>query len=255
MHHGLHGTTIGSQREEIWRQMFETIVPKKFVIERSVFIIDSSYDSKASKESQDGISKEVDLAIIDENYTPYIFKYGNLKFVPIEAVAAVVECKSKSSKEEDLEAWIKRIDKLKTAGEGIARMAPNFPQLPPTQKATRPLKIFCGLSDTTTDFDFKIVAEKTDGKSHLKIESKNQDWTLEQWHEYLNSPGSESGNPNIPVVDLSKYNLQNYIVEKESEEISLLTFNFQLNQLLMIINNPMLFPHLAYVRMFNKLDK
>ena len=33
--------------------------------------------------------------------------------------------------------------------------------------------------------------------------------------------------------------------------LSLLTFHFQLNQLLMLINNPMMFPHLAYVKMFD----
>ena len=37
-----HGPTIGGFREDIWREMFEQIVPKKFVIEQSVFIIDSA---------------------------------------------------------------------------------------------------------------------------------------------------------------------------------------------------------------------
>lgn len=36
-----HGSTIGRYREKIWEEMFESIVPKKFVIEQSVFIIDS----------------------------------------------------------------------------------------------------------------------------------------------------------------------------------------------------------------------
>ncbi|MCL1990462.1 MAG: hypothetical protein FWG67_06175 [Defluviitaleaceae bacterium] len=251
MAHDLHPTTAGSAREDIWCRMFEQIVPKKFVIESSVFIIDSNFYDDSDKDLT-GVSNEVDLAIIDEMYTPYIFRYGKLKFVPIEAVAAVVECKSTGSKKEDLEAWIDRIDDLKTDGRGIARTALNFPELPPTQKKTKPLKIFCGLSGTTANFDFKIIAKKTDVKSYLQIKSKNQDWTLEQWHKYLNSPGNEAGLSHIPVVDLSKYKLQNYVVKKDDEEISLLTFNFQLNQLLMIINNPILFPHRAYVKMFNE---
>lgn len=90
MKHDIHGGTVGSQREDVWKQLFEMIVPKKFVIEESIFIIDSSWNNKKSRsEKQIGISKEVDLAIIDENYTPYIFRYGKLKFVPIEAVAVV----------------------------------------------------------------------------------------------------------------------------------------------------------------------
>ena len=71
-----HGSTIGRYREKIWEEMFESIVPKKFVIEQSVFIIDS----------KGNVSNEVDLAIFDEMYTPYVFRYGEIKFIPIEAV-------------------------------------------------------------------------------------------------------------------------------------------------------------------------
>uniref|UniRef100_UPI0034E8BE75 DUF6602 domain-containing protein n=2 Tax=Enterocloster clostridioformis TaxID=1531 RepID=UPI0034E8BE75 len=44
----------------MWLQLFQMIVPNKFVIEHSVFIIDSAGN----------VSKEVDLAIIN-TYTPY----------------------------------------------------------------------------------------------------------------------------------------------------------------------------------------
>ena len=37
-----HGTTVGGFREDLWKEMFENIVPKKFVVEQSVFIIDSN---------------------------------------------------------------------------------------------------------------------------------------------------------------------------------------------------------------------
>lgn len=60
------------------------VIPKKYCIEQGVFIIDS-YGK---------ISNEVDLAVFDEMYTPYIFNYEEIKFIPIEAVAAVIQCKS-----------------------------------------------------------------------------------------------------------------------------------------------------------------
>jgi hypothetical protein len=44
--------------------------------------------------------------------------------------------------------------------------------------------------------------------------------------------------------------LSDLAVSNNGKESSLLTLIFQLNQLLMIINNPMLFPHKAYVEMF-----
>lgn len=62
MKHSLHGTTIGSAREDMWKQLFEMIIPKKFVIEQSIFIIDSNFDKN---DPQKGISKEVDLAYVD----------------------------------------------------------------------------------------------------------------------------------------------------------------------------------------------
>lgn len=46
--------------------------------------------------------------------------------------------------------------------------------------------------------------------------------------------------------------LNDYRVSSNGEDISLLSFNFMLNQLLMLINNPMFFPHRAYVKLFNK---
>ncbi|WP_213531661.1 DUF6602 domain-containing protein [Paenibacillus cisolokensis] len=58
-----HHVTTGTFREDIWRSLFEQIIPRKFSIEQSVFIMDS----------QKRVSKEVDLAIFDEMYTPYIF--------------------------------------------------------------------------------------------------------------------------------------------------------------------------------------
>ena len=129
-----HGSTIGHYREQIWGKMFRNIVPKKFMIEQSMFIIDS-YGQ---------VSKEVDLAVFDETYTPYIFSYDNLKFLPIEAVAAVIECKSSSMDKEILRAWISSIKALRTSNKSYIRMIGKIVcgEIEPTitQTATRPLR-------------------------------------------------------------------------------------------------------------------
>lgn len=104
-----HHVTSGTFREDIWKSMFEQIIPKKFSIEQSVFIIDS----------EGGVSKEVDLAIFDEQYTPYIFRYGRIKYIPIEAVAVVIQCKSKNLSTKDLVEWSRSISKLKTSLKSI----------------------------------------------------------------------------------------------------------------------------------------
>ena len=250
MTNDIHGPTAGGAREDIWRQMFEAIVPKKFVIESSVFIIDSKFHKEEYKR---GVSQEVDLAIIDETYTPYIFRYGRLKFVPIEAVAAVVECKSKNSDKASLTNWTNQIEYLTTSTEGIARMQHGLVTGGvPAQQKTSPLKIFCGLGskhDNLDDiFDFVVLAHQKDAKidevkmteTKLEIIPSDENTNLSDWHQKLNSPrpapkrGSEDD-------EFSKHTLKNYeVYDRDNNNISLLTFNFQLNQLLMIINNPLL---------------
>ena len=69
MKNDLHGTTIGTEREDIWEQLFEMVLPKKFVIEHSVFIIDSNIRIENEKMTND--INEVSSAI-------YIDKEKNL---------------------------------------------------------------------------------------------------------------------------------------------------------------------------------
>lgn len=253
-----HGTTIGSFREEVWKEMFENIVPKKFVVEQSVFIIDSNGQ----------VSNEVDLAIFDETYTPYIFRKGRLKFIPIEAVTVAVECKSSSAKPDKLEDWVESIENLKTSRKAIARMhthiATELSKNSSTQTATRPILIYCSLEENPNSaakrFDFVLRAEKVTGK--ISINYNEEQTKLKEWFKSLNHADKaieedlintgkgfedEEGKKNVNY-DLDEYRIFN----NDGVEVSLLSFNFMLNQLLMLINNPMLFPHMAYVNMFNK---
>lgn len=256
-----HSITIGGYREEVWKSLFEQIIPKKFSIERSVFIIDSNGN----------VSNEVDLAIFDEQYTPYIFRYGTLKFIPIEAVAVVIECKSSTIR---INNWVKSINDLRTSYNSVARMANdiianNYSQIDDikrkkqsskcgiTQTSTRPIKILCCVTNNNISknlsqkFDFIIHSKENDDR--LIIICKNENKNLQAWHNTLNhnkdklkskwSRFDEAESQNIP--------LEEYKVEGNS----ILTLIFQLNQLLMLINNPLLFPHMSYVNLFNKLGK
>lgn len=66
-----HGSTIGRYREKIWEEMFESIVPKKFVIEQSVFIIDSKERiEKRYTEAIDAASACYLFGIREFNNTP-----------------------------------------------------------------------------------------------------------------------------------------------------------------------------------------
>lgn len=268
MKHDLHGTTVGSERELIWSQLFEMIIPKKFVIVPSVFIIDS----------EGRVSKEVDFAIMDETYTPYIFQYGKIKFVPVEAVAAVIECKSQKLDAETLDGWAKAIKSLRTSIESIARFATMISTGDsPTQRSTRPIRILCALKENCNEkikdhFDFILIATReTEKKATVGVDnnqsSKNTqteridiqcsvEEMLFSWFKSLNFNNNEDAKELEWLkgsATLHESSLANYeVFDENGDNVSLLTFNFQLNQLLMLINNPMLFPHQAYAKLFNR---
>lgn len=257
-----HGSTIGGFREDVWKGMFEQIIPKKFVIEQSVFIIDS----------EGRVSNEVDLAIFDETYTPYIFRYGRLKFIPIEAVAVVIECKSQSLDKEILKNWAESIAALKTSKKSYTRINGRIivgeREENVTQTQTRPLRILCCLTEKITnntlengEKQFDIVVSAPSKKIGIKIEFDSQKESLKDWYLALNHVGYEQSKERgekIIIDDgliLGEVKLTDYEVKNDEKNISLLSFNFQFNQLLMLINNPIPFPHSAYAKMFQRFAK
>lgn len=270
-----HQLTAGSYREEIWEHFFRRVVPKKFNIARSVFIIDS----------KENVSKEVDIAIYDEQYTPYIFNYGLIKFIPVEAVAAVVQCKSRNLKSKDLGCWADSIDSLKTSNDSIVRLVTNVHigeisvagnKNKPIQTATKPIKILCYIPEEKTSIDdskgrdkFDIVIEayqnrnlnnsqvrdnsdKVSYDGNLKITFRDNN-LLEVLQKYNQADIKENDKCNLDNLEkLKEREIKNYRVGNKKKEYTLLSFIFQFNQMLMMINNPMFFPHKAYVDMFNR---
>lgn len=278
----VHPLTTGTYRETVWKSLFDMLIPKKYCITQSVFIIDSYGE----------ISREVDLAVYDETYTPYIFNYGKIKFIPIEAVSVVIQCKSQISggtTYDELKEWVESIDCLKTSLDAVTRMAnkiadnneldANFGGGGGTQTSTRPVKILCatGISEPLVEklkenFDFQLYIKEikdTKGKKsekRLKKVLNNEHSSFMRWNDGLNHYGHDR----YPVKErplrtlnkkeigetkgLSERNLNQLSVSnKKGEENVIMSLTFQLNQLLMLINNPMLFPHRAYAERFSKI--
>lgn len=306
-----HSTLTGDYREQTWLDLFRRIIPKKYSLAQGVMIIDSF----------EGISKEVDIAVYDEQYTPYIFQYNTLKFIPIEAVAVVIECKSTGWEEEKLKSWSEAIDSLVPKSSGIARMFNGYVCgiTNEVQKRTRPIKILAAIKTYAKEgtaeniknkfkenFDF-IIMEKEEKDSGDKKESKNKtleilinnaEESLGWWGKELNSVDEDKNDKdkllklerlsvypkksgeqntseqNTGEQNTSKQNIEeklsyteeypelnfekNYYSQVTLENLKiknnpLLSLNFQLNQLLMLLNNPMLFPHYAYAKRFNEI--
>ncbi|MFC5986410.1 hypothetical protein [Marinicrinis lubricantis] len=105
-------------------------------------------------------------------------------------------------------------------------------------------------------FDFVLLAVNDDKGGRIDIED-NTGGNLQDWFRKLNFHKMNPDDFEVRNEDLLKdIKLKDYEVkEEDGTPISLLTFNFQLNQLLMLINNPLLFPHRAYARLFNSERK
>jgi len=277
-----HNVITGDYREQMWIELFRSIIPKKFSIAQGVMIIDS----------YGNVSKEIDIAVYDEQYTPYVFQYNTLKFIPIEAVAVVIECKSKILKPKILGEWVDTLKALEPRSCGIARIVSGYScgLTNESQIKTRPIRILASMNIKEKDktiikkyedkFDF-IIKQNSSGNSDFNTFNlivPKIDKSLEWWGNQLNCRIDKKEDEN------KKYSLKlckNECIKKEELDVlckncfndcfdiyknftktledlhitdnPLLSLNFQLNQLLMLINNPMLFPHYAYANCFNKI--
>lgn len=258
-----HGGLTGDSREVMWMEFFRKIIPKKYSLAQGVIIIDSEGNH----------SNEVDIAVFDEQYTPYVFQHNSLKFIPIEAVAVAIECKSSNFNVDNLKVWSDNIKKLVPKTKGIARMAAQGVVMVEndTQKRTRPILILASnLKRQTANssskmfeildkaFDFILMKQK----SVFHLRAPNEGEHLGWWANELNcydperskeQEGEEKKENFKNNEDDSKDKvISNKLSELRIDHNELLTLNFQLNQLLMLINNPMFFPHYAYAKLFQK---
>lgn len=255
-----HHLTSGTSRELVWLEIFENMIPTKFKVAQSVFLIDSFGN----------ISAEVDIAVYDDQYTPYIFNRGNILYIPIEAVLVVVQSKSITLKKKVLREWTESITVLKPVLNAVSRIQGGILNTgtnsdKQTQTATRPIMILCTLNlfkenktnaEIKRNFDFILHLDEIQKLQCLVCKDK----TLAQWYEELNHYKLERYGPKSgklkKLVAKSKETTKKLsdlcIKDDKGKKNVLLTFKMQLNQLIMLINNPMFFPHVSYVDLFKR---
>lgn len=77
-----HPGTQGTATEDNWLKMFQNYLPSRYRAERGQVM-----DSKG------GMSDQIDVIIFDRHFTPFLFNYNGVYFVPAESVYAVIEVK------------------------------------------------------------------------------------------------------------------------------------------------------------------
>lgn len=266
-----HHLTAGTFKEKVWKELFENIIPKKFKIEQGAFLIDS----------EGNVSNETDLVIFDEQYTPYVLKNKNIQFIPIEAVMVVVQCKSNTFKSDELINWEKSIDNLEGADGGFAGSVMSG-LIFNNKREIKPLKIICGTFNVTSEELDKFLSEESSSNMIICVHSEKSGETYSHGNRNRNRNIYRSKdnklsiyNKNDDIIDIMKNmildlenkisqneklqegikkiktNIENYQIDAKEKKYNLLTLVFQLNQYIMLINNPVIFPHQAYVKMFS----
>lgn len=238
-----HGTITGTSREGVWNRLFKRIIPEKFAVENNVMLVDATGN----------ISKEIDIVIFDKQYTPYLFHYGTIKIIPIEAVMVVVESKSSSVDNEKIRAWYESVERLKTDSKGIARILQSGKNATVNEtRNTRPIRIFAGMTDKNNldhFFDIQIIVDIN--KKILSIKIPDEDQSLDWWMEKLNTKDNGDQQTEEKEKKDKEERCERNLLKLTVKDNPILSLNLKLNQLLMLINNPMFFPHYSYAEMFN----
>jgi hypothetical protein len=77
-----HPGTKGDASELVWLELFETYLPQRYQAMKA-HVVDST----------GSFSEQIDVVIVDRQYSPFIFRYNGQTVVPAESVYAVFEAK------------------------------------------------------------------------------------------------------------------------------------------------------------------
>jgi len=108
-----HASTAGAATEHHWLKMFRRYLPKAYRA-APAFIIDSFGNR----------SRQIDLAIFDQLYSPVLFPHASGVHVPVESVYAVFEIKPTFSRQ-----WLRDAAEKAASVRDLHRAAPNSPPI------------------------------------------------------------------------------------------------------------------------------
>lgn len=82
-----HPGDMGDASEENWISLFNEYLPQRY---RAIkcHVIDS----------QNNVSEQIDVAVVDRQYTPFIWNFSGRKVVPVESIYAIFEAKQELNK-------------------------------------------------------------------------------------------------------------------------------------------------------------
>ncbi len=125
-----HASTAGAATEHHWLQLFDRYLPKRYRA-APAFVIDSTGRR----------SRQIDIAIFDNLYTPPLFPHSSGIHLPFESVYAVFEVKPTFSRQ-----WLRDAAEKAASVRSLHRTSVSVPARP----AAEPPPILAGLLATTS---------------------------------------------------------------------------------------------------------
>lgn len=133
-----HSVEKGDLAESAWKRLFEKYLPKRYQAVSHCMVVDVHGNS----------SSQIDLAIIDRQYTTLMFSEGQVNHVPAESIYAVFEVKQDISREHLAQAqeFALKVRSLHRTSAPIvqAGMEISEPKMPP--------KILAGFLSTRSEW-------------------------------------------------------------------------------------------------------
>ena len=76
----VHNGEMGEAAEESWRKWLRTYLPGRYEVDKAIVV-----------DCDGNTSDQIDIVIYDRQYSYFVFKHEQVKYVPAESVYAVIE--------------------------------------------------------------------------------------------------------------------------------------------------------------------
>jgi hypothetical protein len=131
-----HPGTKGDASENIWLELFQIYLPKRYQSEKA-FVVDS----------KGNFSEQLDVVIFDRQYSPFILNYQDKIIIPAESVYAVFE-----SKQTINAGLVKYAQQKVNSVRSLYRTSLPIPHAGGTYPAKKPIDIIGGVLSFESDW-------------------------------------------------------------------------------------------------------
>ncbi len=83
-----HNGEMGEAAEESWRKWLRTYLPGRYAVDKAIVV-----------DCEGNTSDQIDIVVYDRQYSYFVFKHEQVKYVPAESVYAVIEVKQDLTKQ------------------------------------------------------------------------------------------------------------------------------------------------------------